>query len=143
MKNYVVGFMFNVTLDKVLLIKKDHPDWQKGKLNGVGGKREGSEFSRETMVREFNEEAGCETVIKDWMLRLVMFVKDQTGMVVAEVLFYMMVGAIERCHTVTSEQIEIHNVVDIARLPVVENLKWIIPLILDTTVEGPISITIH
>ena len=35
---YVVGFMFNPTEDAVLLIRKTHPAWQKGKLNGVGGR---------------------------------------------------------------------------------------------------------
>src|SRR6266853_1956139 len=36
--NYVCGFMMTWDLQQFLLIRKTHPDWQKGKLNGIGGK---------------------------------------------------------------------------------------------------------
>lgn len=32
-----VGFIFNHDLTQVLLIRKNRPAWQKGKLNGIGG----------------------------------------------------------------------------------------------------------
>jgi hypothetical protein len=35
MQEYVLGFMFDVPAEQVLLIKKAKPDWQAGKLNGV------------------------------------------------------------------------------------------------------------
>src|SRR5258708_364006 len=38
--NYVCGFMMSYDLMQFLLIRKTHPDWQKGKLNGIGGKIE-------------------------------------------------------------------------------------------------------
>jgi len=38
--NYVCGFMMTWDLQQFLLIRKTHPDWQKGKLNGIGGKIE-------------------------------------------------------------------------------------------------------
>jgi 8-oxo-dGTP diphosphatase len=37
MNKYVVGFLFNSDTNKVCLIKKNRPQWQKGRLNGVGG----------------------------------------------------------------------------------------------------------
>jgi 8-oxo-dGTP diphosphatase len=43
MIKYVVGFLFNEGKTKVVLIKKNRPDWQKGYFNGVGGKIEGDE----------------------------------------------------------------------------------------------------
>lgn len=38
MKKYVLGFMFSADKKHVLLILKNHPEWQAGSLNGVGGK---------------------------------------------------------------------------------------------------------
>ncbi len=37
MERYVVGFCFNGDMSKVVLIQKNRPAWQVGKLNGVGG----------------------------------------------------------------------------------------------------------
>lgn len=34
MIKYVVGFLFSPEMDKVVLIEKTHPDWQKGFFNG-------------------------------------------------------------------------------------------------------------
>ena len=60
-KTYVVGFLFNQDRNKVALIKKLKPQWQKGLLNGVGGKIEAGETSKEAMIREFREETGVDT----------------------------------------------------------------------------------
>ena len=64
MKKYVVGFLLNG--DEVCLIEKTHPDWQKGKLNGVGGHIEKDEVPAGAMCREFAEEAGV--YISSWRL---------------------------------------------------------------------------
>lgn len=53
---YVVGFAMNPEKTHVLLVEKTHPDWQRGKLNGLGGKVEDGESSWDAMVREFREE---------------------------------------------------------------------------------------
>lgn len=47
MQNYVLGFVFN-HLEQVLLMTKDHPPNQVGKLNGIGGK-----------VKQFTLPEGC------------------------------------------------------------------------------------
>lgn len=54
----VVGFAFTPSLKKVLLIRKNRPDWQAGFLNGVGGKIEPDETARAAMIRKFEEETG-------------------------------------------------------------------------------------
>ncbi len=46
MKRWVVGFLFN-TKGEIALISKTHPEWQAGKLNGVGGAVEGEETQLE------------------------------------------------------------------------------------------------
>jgi len=62
--NYCLGFAFSE--DAVLLIRKKKPDWQEGRLNGIGGKLEPGETPVEAMVREFAEECGVETQATDW-----------------------------------------------------------------------------
>ena len=58
MKEYVLGFLFSPDLGDVLLIRKERPEWQKGLLNGVGGRVEEGESYLAAMQREFLEEAG-------------------------------------------------------------------------------------
>lgn len=64
MNHYVVGFYFSADISSVLLINKTHPEWQRGKKNGVGGKVVGSELPHEAMAREFQEEAGV--LVCEW-----------------------------------------------------------------------------
>ena len=65
----VVGFMvcydFGVDLN-VLLIEKKRPEWQAGKLNGLGGKVLPHETPKKAMSREFFEECGVEVLPKMW-----------------------------------------------------------------------------
>ncbi len=69
-KQYVVGFVFGVDktfgAKSVVLIKKDHPAWQAGRLNGVGGKVEDGERPSEAMSRELLEEAGVYVAPDSW-----------------------------------------------------------------------------
>lgn len=59
MKEYAAGFALRG--NRVVLIRKDHPPWQAGCLNGVGGHLEPGESPYNGMVREFWEEAGLRT----------------------------------------------------------------------------------
>lgn len=54
MTHYVQGFCFFG--NKVVLVQKSKPEWQRGKLNGVGGKVEDGEGIFQAMEREFREE---------------------------------------------------------------------------------------
>lgn len=63
---YVVGFLFSNERRWVTLIRKNRPDWQAGKYNGVGGKVEVGEAVNDAMVREFYEETGVKTKWTDW-----------------------------------------------------------------------------
>lgn len=66
--DYVCGFMFSPTLTQVVLIEKKKPSWQKGLLNGVGGKVEPREEPSYAMAREFKEETGVVTHPQHWSL---------------------------------------------------------------------------
>jgi 8-oxo-dGTP diphosphatase len=66
MKSYVLGFMFNEAKNRVVLIQKKRPEWQKGKWNGVGGHIEPGESCEHAMVRTFREETGVTTGYGYW-----------------------------------------------------------------------------
>ena len=53
----MLGFLFKDGY--VALIQKNRPDWQKGKLNGIGGHIEEGETPDQAMEREFYEETGA------------------------------------------------------------------------------------
>jgi 8-oxo-dGTP diphosphatase len=63
---YVLGFIFNASRDRVLMIRKNRPKWQAGRLNGVGGKVEKGETARQALVREVFEEAALTTSELQW-----------------------------------------------------------------------------
>ena len=58
MLEMVVGFLFDAEYKNVMLVKKNRPPWQDGKINGVGGKIEKDEAPLMAMHREFFEETG-------------------------------------------------------------------------------------
>lgn len=61
---YCVGFAFYGS--DVVLIRKARPEFQKGLLNGVGGKIEFGESAVQAMVREFFEETKTQTYNSQW-----------------------------------------------------------------------------
>lgn len=61
---YVLGLIFSEDRQSVVLIRKNKPDWQRGKLNGIGGKIEPSDSTPyDAMQRESKEECG---VFAEW-----------------------------------------------------------------------------
>jgi 8-oxo-dGTP diphosphatase len=56
---FVIGYLFDGD-GNVALIEKNRPDWQKGRLNAVGGKMERGETPLQAITREFREEAEAE-----------------------------------------------------------------------------------
>jgi len=120
---YVVGFMFDPALLRVLLIRKKKPEWQKGLLNGIGGKIKKNESERQAMSREFIEEAGIGIAPREWGHFCTVF-NDQFEMY----CYYYIGDAIDEAKTMTDE--EIHNcLVDVISTDrVIPNLKWLVPL---------------
>jgi len=66
MTDYVLGFAFNESMKQVVLVKKNRPDWQAGKYNGIGGKIEEGECATDAMVREFKEETNVYIKHVEW-----------------------------------------------------------------------------
>lgn len=137
-QRWVVGFLFSGDGSAVVLIRKNRPEWQAGKLNGVGGKMEDGDRSiEEAMVRAFAEETGWSTLPGQWhhfttleweegsvhFLRA--FDEEMYRAILAEV-------ASGDHAWPTDENIECHYV---KHLPVPEvvddvtpNLRWLVPL---------------
>lgn len=119
---YVVGFMFDEAERDVLLIRKTHPEWQTGKLNGVGGRIEDGETPLEAMCREFKEEVGIEhphwrefcilSDTRDWSIH-----------------FFSAVGPIWDAMPMGDERPEIVRVGEIPDFAI-PNLRWLIPMAL-------------
>lgn len=127
MRRYVVGFLVDFTGETVVLIDKNRPKWQRGRLNGIGGHIEQGESPAEAMRREFREEAGLD--IDDWTERVVLTGVDGSWSV------HFFVAARPRsevllARTTSDERVSRHYV---RRLPdqVIRNLRWLIPLCLD------------
>jgi len=126
MVKYVCGFAFNKKRTHVLLIKKQKPEWQAGKLNGIGGKINKDETPSHAMVREFNEEVGIKTVIEDWKPMLAL--TDEYTWIV---YFYKSILDIDVARQREIEEPVIINVSTLHLFPVIPNLLWLIPMALD------------
>jgi len=117
----VVGFAINN--NKVLLINKLKPEWQKGKLNGIGGKIEKNENPIDAMIREFEEEAGVSTETKDWIQICNIFSAEGLWVV----YFFVTEKNVYEAKSVEQEQV---GWIDIDNLPdnVISPIQWLLPM---------------
>lgn len=129
---YVCGFCFDAAKDYVALIEKTKPEWQAGKLNGVGGKIEPFELPIEAMVREFKEETSIETSVEDWTHFAILENEDWV------VHFYKATtDQIFNVQSVTEERVDFYDVDYLLKNDenlTVPNLKWLIPMALQNDV---------
>ena len=122
MKHYVLGFMFDFEKKNVLLIEKLSPEWQKGKLNGIGGKVEQGESPLLAMYREFEEETG----MKDTALWK-KFCTFGDGLDYRVWCFFSF-GDITKAQQVEKERPVIYSSTDLPYEKMISNLKWLIPM---------------
>jgi 8-oxo-dGTP diphosphatase len=96
-------------------------------LNGVGGKIEPNERPEDAMAREFFEETGVQTQPCDWFSYCVLTEPSSYSVC----FFYCFSSKIGSVQSIEKEIVSIHN---IAQLPdnIIFNLKWLIPLALDS-----------
>ena len=126
MNNYVVGFAFNKDKNKVALIRKNRPEWQDGKLNGIGGHIENDESPIHAMVREFQEETGKLTDKSDWDLVCLMKEEDSFACYVFRSFIDL-----NNIRTTTDEVVGIYSIDGCYKENKLSNLSWLIPLCLD------------
>lgn len=136
MRSYVLGFLFDGLSGSVILIQKDKPDWQKGLLNGVGGKIEEGETPLAAMVREFAEETGANTDPEIWNN----FCTLQGDDFVVH-CFKAKSTAMWTCaRTRESEFVVKVEVRDLHLRRCVTNVNWLIPLALDENDGRPFHV---
>ncbi len=112
--NFTLGIIFSNDLEKVYLLRKDHPEFQAGKLNGVGGKLEPGETYAACMAREGKEESGHEG---EWHnLGRMRGDTEGWGPYQCEVFYSVMVKKAKEPHTCEQEKIEMHPVADLHKL---------------------------
>lgn len=116
---YVAGFLFNNDESFVALMLKARPDWQKGKLNAIGGHIEVGETPHDAIAREWKEETDSDAI--DWTLFTVLSGNN------FEVYFFRGNGDLSTLESY-SEGEEI-VIVSVKELPenVVSNLHWLVP----------------
>jgi len=127
MTEYVLGFVFDAQEQNVALIQKKHPEWQKGKFNGLGGKIEFGEYPLQAMIREFKEESGVFIEANFWTNFAKIEGKDYRVWcykVSDELVFGI--------KTQTDEKVGLFPVYEVlGAKALIYNLNWLIPLALD------------
>jgi 8-oxo-dGTP diphosphatase len=119
---YVCGFIITSDFEKVTLIKKIKPDWEKDKLNGICGKVEKKEYPLQAMMRETKEETGIDTNQFDWLCG---GLGMEEGYDWRCFFFCCINDTIPK--TMEAEEVAQYNISDIDTLPVIPNLKQLIP----------------
>lgn len=133
MNKYTLGFIFDTRLERVLLIHKTRPEWQKGLINGIGGKVEEGERDVACIVRETKEECGLDTSENEWKHFATLHGNDWE--IEAYCLKYD--SSIEDATTAEDQKIEWF---DSDSLPknVISNLRWLIPAAKEQLMKGSI-----
>ncbi len=129
-REWVVGFLFDNNAEHVVLIRKNRPEWQAGRLNGVGGRVEPPETPVEAMTREFLEETG---VTVTWWGRGHYAKLAWAQGVVHFFRAFAPLEVIHSCETTTDEVVEVHwvhRLLDPAQPCglITPNLRWLVPL---------------
>ena len=144
MKEYVLGFMFSKDKSHIALICKEKPEWQKGKINGIGGKVE-PEDRRPiySMIREFKEETGVETNITHWgpSFATMNFEDSNEGGIKSVIYCYRaFTDLVYDVKTMELEEIKLLSTIPVGSndshlpyfdLPIINNLKVLIPMAMD------------
>ena len=127
MTKYSSCLIISLDKKKALLIRKNRPEFQKGRLNIIGGHIESGEYPKDAVIREVFEESGL--VVDPENIRLFCTLRDYAQM--GYVYFYITYMDFTKAETTTDEDLEIVKVGDLPE-SALDNLEWLIPLGMDT-----------
>lgn len=133
MKKYCLGFVFDSTTKRIVLVEKTS-GWQTGLLNGVGGKIEQGEEPIDAMRRECKEELGVDIAWKQfgsihgdkWVMWLFRGINSDN------LMYNGVTDAYEKI-----VEVEILNIGYSNTIP---NLRYLVPLALDDGIENVVII---
>jgi 8-oxo-dGTP pyrophosphatase MutT (NUDIX family) len=125
-KRFVLTFLFDPTFTKVVLIRKNKPDWMAGKLNAVGGHVEEGEEFHDAAVREFVEETGL--TIEIWQPFMRLFRPGDTEDTLRTLECYWAVSEnLGKVKSTTDELVGVFDVQSVlGRDDIVKDTKWIL-----------------
>jgi len=131
---FVVGFYFDMFQKKpsVLLIKKKRPQWQAGLYNGIGGHIEEGETPLQAMIREFKEETDVHE--ENWIHKITI---NSPKWILH--VFAVIQGDSKKPKTMTDEELRFVPVQELYSMPLVYNITWLVPIMLDATIVKPFS----
>lgn len=130
MQTYVSGFLFSPCGQHVALIQKLNPKWQRGLLNGIGGKIEPGETPHDAMAREFHEEAGLVTRPENWTCFARLHRPDEY---LVDFMFCRD-ARFDQIRSIEQEEVGIYECSDLPA-HLMPNLRWLIPMSLDAELD--------
>lgn len=127
MQQFTLGFIFDTSLKKILLVHKNKPAWQKGKINGIGGKLRKNESRKVGIRRETFEESGLIIPARSWTY--VATIKDSP-----ETTIYVLTAVynndLSDAKSKTGEKVQWFKTIKLPNTTI-SNLMWLIPLCLN------------
>lgn len=128
MIRYVIGFLFSQEGLSLAMVRKNKPEWQKGLLNGIGGKIEDDELPIQAMNREFKEEAGVEDI--NWQQRLILM-GETFELHVFSAFDHDKFLQVKTMEEEKIERMQVNSLNTHSDFKTVDNLKWLVPLLLE------------
>ncbi len=131
MRKYTLALLFDQTKTQILLMKKSKPEWQKGKLNGIGGKIEADETPLACIVREIQEETSIK--LDPTTLTFIGNIGDHDWTMAVFTQIYQ--GSTADAQSLEAEPIAWFSI-DALPKHTLANLRWMIPYALEFLDEG-------
>ena len=129
---FVLALLYSLDGRQVVLIRRTRPEWQAGRVNGLGGRLVPGESAAAAARREVREECGVD--VSEW--REVLVWED------AEYVMYVMRGESAQARDARTMEDQEVFLADVHALPhnVIDNLRWLVPLALDADVAFPVAV---
>lgn len=140
--DYVAGFLFDGTGNRVALIEKQRPEWQRGKFNGIGGRIEEGETPEKAMRREFKEETGVD--VREWYHFATLSGESNVAWTVHFFCAHDTVDLIDVRDEPqkTDERVFVFEVSALTYEHTIPNLRWLIPMAASMKFESAARFTV-
>lgn len=126
---YVLGLAFSQDFSRVVMIRKNRPEWQRGFMNGVGGHVEDSDPGLiHAMSREFKEETSVDINHMRWLNFL------EFGNAEWKVWCFtttLSEQELQSVMTTTDEEVMVVSMTNIHDIATIPNIRWMVPLAID------------